>query len=160
MNFEPNKQLYSTITNSIQFMNEVNIGDKILIGYLNNNNNNIEDINHLHLLISEINDINIEGNFVNQYMPEIVVSKIIWCSIYFFNNLNNKHIKVYKKKVQTIEDIQNKINMINNLNQFIEEAKLRPVELNEVGISFIGKDYRNGRELFYQKNVNVCLNSL
>ena len=73
-------------------MNEVNIGDKILIGYLNNNNNNIEDINHLHLLISEINDINIEGNFVNQYMPEIVVSKIIWCSIYFFNNLNNKHM--------------------------------------------------------------------
>ena len=154
MNMEYNKQLYSTIINSIQFMNEVNIGDIILIEYLFYGN--IVDINQL--IISKINDINIVGDFESQTMPEIFVSGIIWSSDYFFNNLNNKHFNVYKKKIQTIEDIQNKLNTNNNLNQFIEEAKLRPVELNEVGISFIGEDYRYGRELFYQKN--VCLNSL
>ena len=82
MNFEPNKQLYSTITNSIQFMNEVNIGDIILIEYLFYGN--IVDINQL--IISKINDINIVGDFESQTMPEIFVSGIIWSSDYFFNN--------------------------------------------------------------------------
>ena len=143
-----NKQLYTKIINSIELMNEFSVGDEMVIYDPLNKNYNLRSI--MYSIILEINNTHIV--FRTTICKNKKISSTSKLTItYLFNILNNNKIIVYKKKIQTIEDIKNKQNLLNDFNQFIIEAKLRPIELNELTITFIGEDYRNGRDLFYKK---------
>ena len=148
-----NKQLYTKIINSIELMNEFSVGDEMVIYDPLNKNYNLRSI--MYSIILEINNTHIV--FRTTICKNKKISSTSKLTItYLFNILNNNKIIVYKKKIQTIEDIKNKQNLLNDFNQFIIEAKLRPFELNELTITFIGEDYRNGRDLFYKKELK-CL---
>lgn len=148
-----NKQLYTKIINSIELMNEFSVGDEMVIYDPLNKNYNLRSI--MYSIILEINNTHIV--FRTTICKNKKISSTSKLTItYLFNILNNNKIIVYKKKIQTIEDIKNKQNLLNDFNQFIIEAKLRPIELNELTITFIGEDYRNGRDLFYKKELK-CL---
>ena len=148
-----NKQLYTKIINSIELMNEFSVGDEMVIYDPLNKNYNLRSI--MYSIILEINNTHIV--FRTTICKNKKISSTSKLTItYLFNILNNNKIIVYKKKIQTIEDIKNKQNLLNDFNQFIIEAKLRPIELNELTITFIGEDYRNGRNLFYKKELK-CL---
>lgn len=47
------------------------------------------------------------------------------------------------------EYVSKKTNAVTQLNTVFDELKVRPVEENESNISFIGEDYRKGRQEFY-----------
>ena len=148
-----NKQLYTKIINSIELMNEFSVGDEMVIYDPLNKNYNLRSI--MYSIILEINNTHIV--FRTTICKNKKISSTSKLTItYLFNILNNNKIIVYKKKIQTIEDIKNKQNLLNDFNQFIIEAKLSPIELNELTITFIGEDYRNGRDLFYKKELK-CL---
>jgi hypothetical protein len=66
----------------------------------------------------------------------------------YFKNKSPLHI--FKVRGPTEEDIQKKQDNIREVNEFILEERLRPVNLDEVGISFVGEDYREGRTAFYK----------
>ena len=143
-----NKQLYTKIINSIELMNEFSVGDEMVIYDPLNKNYNFRSITYS--IIIEINNTQIV------FRTTICKNKKIsatsrFTMTYLFNLLDNNKINVYKKNIQTIEDIKNKQNLLNDFNQFIIEAKIRPIELNELTITFIGEDYRNVRDLFYNK---------
>ena len=148
-----NKQLYTKIINSIELMNEFSVGDEMVIYDPLNKNYNLRSITYS--IILEINNTHIV--FRTTICKNKKISSTSKLTItYLFNILNNNKIIVYKKKIQTIEDIKNKQNLLNDFNQFIIEAKIRPIELNELTITFIGEDYRNVRDLFYKKELK-CL---
>ena len=148
-----NKQLYTKIINSIELMNEFSVGDEMVIYDPLNKNYNLRSI--IYSIILEINNTHIVFRTTICKNKKISSTSKLTMT-YLFNILNNNKIIVYKKKIQTIEDIKNKQNLLNDFNQFIIEAKLRPIELNELTITFIGEDYRNGRDLFYKKELK-CL---
>ena len=148
-----NKQLYTKIINSIELMNEFSVGDEMVIYDPLNKNYNLRSI--MYSIILEINNTHIVFRTTICKNKKISSTSKLTMT-YLFNILNNNKIIVYKKKIQTIEDIKNKQNLLNDFNQFIIEAKLRPIELNELTITFIGEDYRNGRDLFYKKELK-CL---
>ena len=148
-----NKQLYTKIINSIELMNEFSVGDEMVIYDPLNKNYNLRSI--MYSIILEINNTHIVFRTTICKNKKISSTSKLTMT-YLFNILNNNKIIVYKKKIQTIEDIKNKQNLLNDFNQFIIEAKLRPFELNELTITFIGEDYRNGRDLFYKKELK-CL---
>lgn len=71
-----------------------------------------------------------------------------WCNCY---HLLHK-CRIFKYNGPTEEEILKKNEVVQHLNEFVYNAKYEPVEFEEIKISFIGEEYRNGRNKFYEEN--------
>ena len=144
-----NSRLYIKINNPAEFKKEFRVGDEIIFCSPLSNN----DI--YSVLIIEINDscvkytnakpLNCRGHFKSYIRIEYL----------FPNSKYTSPLHIFKVRGPSCEDIQNKKDNIREVNEFILEERLRPVNLDEVGISFVGEDYREGRTAFYKNTFNT-----
>ncbi len=146
-----NSQLFTKINNPAEFIKEFRVGDEIIF-CSPLSNHIISDINSV--LILEINDLYVKYTNSKQFnlapfctealtrndrIEDFILVHITWLSR-----------DIFKVRGPSEEDIQNKKDNIREVNEFILEERLRPVNLDEVGISFVGEDYREGRTAFYK----------
>jgi hypothetical protein len=144
-----NSRLYIKINNPAEFIKEFRVGDEIIFCSPLSNNN----IYMYSVLIIEINDscvkytnakpLNCRGHFKSYISIEYLFPNMT-----YFKNISPLHI--FKVRGPSCEDIQKKQDNIREVNEFILEERLRPVNLDEVGISFVGEDYREGKTAFYK----------
>ena len=150
-----NSRLYTKINNPAEFIKELHVGDEIVFCAPIMNNNKC--LYTYGVLILEINGIHVKYTNSKQFKQHPFCSGHFKTSTrieYLFTNTtyagNISYLHMFKERGPTEEDIQNKKDNICEVNDFILEARLRPVSLDEVGISFVGEDYREGRTAFYK----------
>jgi len=150
-----NSMLYTKINNPAEFIKELHVGDEIIFCAPIMNNNKC--LYTYGVLILEINGIHVKYTNSKQFKQHPFCSGHFKTSTrieYLFTNTtyagNISYLHMFKERGPTEEDIQNKKDNICEVNDFILEARLRPVSLDEVGISFVGEDYREGRTAFYK----------
>jgi hypothetical protein len=150
-----NTRLYTKINNPAEFIKELHVGDEIIFCAPIMNNNKC--LYTYGVLILEINGIHVKYTNSKQFKQHPFCSGHFKTSTrieYLFTNTtyagNISYLHMFKERGPTEEDIQNKKDNICEVNDFILEARLRPVSLDEVGISFVGEDYREGRTAFYK----------
>jgi hypothetical protein len=150
-----NSRLYTKINNPAEFIKELHVGDEIIFCAPIMNNNKC--LYTYGVLILEINGIHVKYTNSKQFKQHPFCSGHFKTSTrieYLFTNTtyagNISYLHMFKERGPTEEDIQNKKDNICEVNDFILEARLRPVSLDEVGISFVGEDYREGRTAFYK----------
>jgi hypothetical protein len=149
-----NSRLYIKINNPAEFIKEFRIGDEIIFCSPLTNYHNCSDINSV--LIIEINDSHVKYTNAAQikqpycrgHFKSNIRIEYLFPNMTYFKNKSPLHI--FKVRGPTEEDIQKKQDNIREVNEFILEERLRPVNLDEVGISFVGEDYREGRTAFYK----------
>ena len=146
-----NSRLFTKINNPAEFIKEFRVGDEIII-CSSSDNHSFTYLNGV--LILEINDLYVKYTNSKQFnlppfcteaftcydrIEDFILVQITWLSR-----------DIFKVRGPSEEDIQNKKDNIREVNEFILEERLRPVNLDEVGISFVGEDYREGRTAFYK----------
>jgi len=150
-----NSRLYTKINNPAEFIKELHVGDEIIFCAPIMNNNKC--LYTYGVLILEINGIHVKYTNSKQFKQHPVCSghfktstriESLFTNTTYAGNISYLHM--FKERGPTEEDIQNKKDNICEVNDFILEARLRPVSLDEVGISFVGEDYREGRTAFYK----------
>ena len=149
-----NSQLYAKINNQAEFIKEFRVGDEIIFCSPLSNNHIISDINSV--LILEINDLYVKytnsKQFKQPYCREHFKSntriEYLFPNMTYFKNMSP--LQIFKVRGPSCEDIQKKQDNIREVNEFILEERLRPVNLDEVGISFVGEYYREGKTAFYK----------
>jgi hypothetical protein len=143
-----NSRLYIKINNPAEFIKEFRVGDEIIF-YSPLSNNNIFSV-----LIIEINDSCVKYTNAKQFKQQFSCIGHFKSDIrieYLFPNRNyTSPLHIFKVRGPSCEDIQKKQDNIREVNDFILEERLRPVNLDEVGISFVGEDYREGKTAFYK----------
>jgi hypothetical protein len=145
-----NSQLYTKINNPAEFKKEFRVGDEIIFcSSPLSDNSYFSDFNSV--LITEINDLYVKYTNSKQFnlctkplkrcdrIENFILIQITWASR-----------DIFKVRGPSEEDIQKKQDNIREVNEFILEERLRPVNLDEVGISFVGEDYREGKTAFYK----------
>ena len=145
-----NSQLFTKINNPAEFIKEFRVGDEIIF-YSPLSNNDIYSV-----LILEINELHVKytnsKQFKQPYCREHFKSntriEYLFPNMTYFKNMSP--LQIFKVRGPSCEDIQNKKDNIREVNEFILEERLRPVNLDEVGISFVGEDYREGKTAFYK----------
>jgi hypothetical protein len=147
-----NSQLYTKINNPAEFIKEFRVGDELMFCSPLSNNNIINSV-----LILEINDLYVKYTNSKQFKDQSYCSRHfesnprieeLFPNMTYFKNMVPS--RIFKVRGPSEEDIQNKKDNIREVNEFILEERLRPVNLDEVGISFVGEDYREGRTAFYK----------
>ena len=146
-----NSRLFTKINNPAEFIKEFRVGDEIII-CSSSDNHSFTYLNGV--LILEINDLYVKYTNSKQFnlppfcteaftcydrIEDFILVQITWLSR-----------DIFKVRGPSEEDIQNKKDNIREVNEFILEERLRPVNLDEVGISFVGEDYREGKTAFYK----------
>ena len=147
-----NSRLFTKINNPAEFIKEFRVGDEIIF-YSPLSNNNIDMYS---VLIIEINDSHVKYTNSKQFKQPYCRGhfksntriEYLFPNMTYFKNISPLHI--FKVRGPTEEDIQKKQDNIREVNEFILEERLRPVNLDEVGISFVGEDYREGKTAFYK----------
>ena len=154
-----NSRLFTKINNPAEFIKELHVGDEIIFCAPIMNNNKC--LYTYGVLILEINDIRVKYTNSKQFKQHQSCSGHFKTSVRIeslFRNItyagNISYLHMFKERGPTEEDIQKKQDNIREVNDFILEERLRPVNLDEVGISFVGEDYREGRTAFYYQNIN------
>ena len=154
-----NSRLYTKITNPAEFIKELHVGDEII--FCAPIMNNTKCLYNYGVLILEINDIRVKYTNSKQFKQHQSCSGHFKTSVRIeslFTNITYaghiSYLHMFKEMGPTEEDIQNKKDNICEVNDFILEARLRPVSLDEVGISFVGEDYREGKTAYYYQNIN------
>ena len=148
-----NSRLFTKINNPAEFIKEFRVGDEIIFcSSPLSDNSYFSDFNSV--LITEINDLYVKYTNSKQFnlppfcteaftcydrIEDFILVQITWLSR-----------DIFKVRGPSEEDIQNKKDNIREVNEFILEERLRPVNLDEVGISFVGEDYREGKTAFYK----------
>ena len=149
-----NSQLFTKINNPAEFIKEFRVGDEIIF-CSPLSNHIISDINSV--LILEINDLYVKYTNSKQFKQQPYFREhfksnrrieYLFLNMTYFKYMSPLHI--FKVRGPSCEDIQKKQDNIREVNEFILEERLRPVNLDEVGISFVGEDYREGRTAFYK----------
>jgi hypothetical protein len=148
-----NSQLYTKINNPAEFIKEFRVGDEIII-CSSSDNHSFPYLNGV--LILEINDLYVKYTNSKQFKQPYCRGhfkfntriEYLFPNMTYFKNISPLHI--FKVRGPSEEDIQNKKDNIREVNDFILEERLRPVNLDEVGISFVGEDYREGQTAFYK----------
>ncbi len=150
-----NSQLFTKINNPAEFIKEFRVGDEIIFcSSTLSDNSYFSDFNSV--LILEINDLYVKYTNSKQFKQPYCRGhfksntriEYLFPNMTYFKNISPLHI--FKVRGPTEEDIQKKQDNIREVNEFILEERLRPVNLDEVGISFVGEDYREGRTAFYK----------
>ena len=146
-----NSRLFTKINNPAEFIKEFRVGDEIII-CSSSDNHSFTYLNGV--LILEINDLYVKYTNSKQFnlppfcteaftcydrIEDFILVQITWLSR-----------DIFKVRGPSEEDIQKKQDNIREVNEFILEERLRPVNLDEVGISFVGEDYREGKTAFYK----------
>ena len=150
-----NSQLYTKIKNPAEFIKEFRVGDEIIFCssplsdnsyYSDFNSELILEINDLYFKYTNSKQYNLQPNYTKHFkantnirIKDFILIQITW----LFRD-------IFKVRGPSCEDIQKKQDNIREVNEFILEERLRPVNLDEVGISFVGEDYREGRTAFYK----------
>ena len=150
-----NSRLFTKINNPAEFIKELHVGDEIIFCAPIMNNNKC--LYTYGVLILEINDIRVKYTNSKQFKQHQSCSGHFKTSVRIeslFRNItyagNISYLHMFKERGPTEEDIQKKQDNIREVNDFILEERLRPVNLEEVGISFVGEDYREGKTAFYK----------
>jgi len=150
-----NSWMYTKINNPEEFIKEVHVGEEIIFCSSVMNSNNC--LYAYGVFILEINNLQVKYTNSKKFeqhqcskghFTTIVSIKTLFTPITWGGNILPLHM--YKERGPTEKDIQNKQNNIREINDFIFEARLRPVNLEEVVISFVGEDYREGKTAFYK----------
>jgi hypothetical protein len=150
-----NSRLFTKINNPAEFIKEFRVGDELVFSSPLTNYYNCSDIHSV--LIIEINDLYVKYTNSKQFIQQPDCRghfksntriDYLFPNMTYFKNMSPVHI--FKVRGPSEEDIQNKKDNIREVNEFILEERLRPVNLDEVGISFVGEDYREGRTAFYK----------
>lgn len=155
-----NSRLYTKITNPAEFIKELHVGDEII--FCAPIMNNTKCLYNYGVLILEINDIRVKYTNSKQFKQHQSCSGYFKTSVRIeslFTNITYaghiSYLHMFKERGPTEEDIQKRHDNINQLIDFILEERLRPVNLDEVGISFVGEDYREGKTAYYYQNINA-----
>jgi hypothetical protein len=155
-----NSRLFTKINNPAEFIKELHVGDEII--FCAPIMNSTKCLYNYGVLILEINDIRVKYTNSKQFKQHQSCSGHFKTSVRIeslFRNItyagNISYLHLFKERGPTEEDIQKKQDNIREVNDFILEERLRPVNLDDVGwISFVGEDYREGQTAFYYQNIN------
>jgi hypothetical protein len=146
-----NSRLFTKINNPAEFIKEFRVGDEIII-CSSSDNHSFSYLNGV--LILEINDLYVKYINSKQFNLPPYCTKAFTCydriEDFILFQITWLSRDIFKVRGPSEEDIQNKKDNIREVNEFILEERLRPVNLDEVGISFVGEDYREGKTAFYK----------
>jgi hypothetical protein len=146
-----NSRLFTKINNPAEFIKEFRVGDEIII-CSSSDNHSFTYLNGV--LILEINDLYVKYTNSKQFNLAPYCTKAFECydriEDFILVQITWLSRDIFKVRGPTEEDIQKKQDNIREVNDFILEERLRPVNLDEVGISFVGEDYREGKTAFYK----------
>ena len=124
-----NNQLLLKINSSEEFLKACHVGDIFILGDISTRITSIQ-----------------QNMIYGYYLDYLGRNKNMGINVYIHYLFTDP--KFYKYIGPKTEEIQNKQNITNHLNDLFVELRLEPIN-NGGNISFIGEDFREGRDKFY-----------